>query len=360
MRKVFYASAIALLGLAAVPVQAMTIAPLSGATRTSPWWLEGAAPVFTAAPTVVVFATASGRAPGVVVARRGRGRRAGGCRPAGLLHVWRPPLLLGAPWRESLRLSGPKASAIFKPAPHAAALGRAASVSMPAIEMRQLRRDRDPRRFREVERDKPGDVGDGEAVAGDEAPVAQGLVDNRHCPQRLRPVGRPPVRELAGSPFPPCAGGCGGRPAQSEGTGATRGGAATFQPTRAPAPSRRTGSVPGEAPRCSGRWRSIRRSSSRRRVRGRVWSRTDCARRIPASCAPVCRDRPRPAGSRRPFQPERCARGADLARDWSCRASCRAPPADAACRATLTQAIIASRSCPGPRVEKSQSSTPNR
>ncbi len=31
MRKVFYASAIALLGLAALPVQAMTIAPLSGA-----------------------------------------------------------------------------------------------------------------------------------------------------------------------------------------------------------------------------------------------------------------------------------------------------------------------------------------
>ena len=32
MRKAFYASAIALLGLAAVPVQAMTIAPLSGAS----------------------------------------------------------------------------------------------------------------------------------------------------------------------------------------------------------------------------------------------------------------------------------------------------------------------------------------
>ncbi len=31
MRKVFYASAIALLGLAALPVQAMTVAPLSGA-----------------------------------------------------------------------------------------------------------------------------------------------------------------------------------------------------------------------------------------------------------------------------------------------------------------------------------------
>ena len=66
MRKAFYASAIALLGLAAVPVQAMTIAPLSGAAPGITLVAEGAAPVFIAGPTVVVFARAA-VAPGARV-----------------------------------------------------------------------------------------------------------------------------------------------------------------------------------------------------------------------------------------------------------------------------------------------------
>src|SRR5579871_5103051 len=75
---------------------------------------------------------------------------------------------------------------LSKPAPHAAALllSRGAwprlQRLMPAVEVNEFRRDRNPRRLGEIERDKAGNVGDGEALAGDERPAAQGLIDNRH------------------------------------------------------------------------------------------------------------------------------------------------------------------------------------
>jgi hypothetical protein len=72
MRKAFYASAIALLGLAAVPVQAMTIAPLSGA-----------------APDITLVAGGCG-------AGFHRGPN-GGCRPNGGAVVVGGPVVVGAP-----------------------------------------------------------------------------------------------------------------------------------------------------------------------------------------------------------------------------------------------------------------------
>ena len=89
MRKAFYASAIALLGLAAVPVQAMPIAPLSGASPDITLVAGGCGAGFHRGPyggcvRNGVVAVAPGvvvGAPAVVVPGRARGRR-----PADLFH----------------------------------------------------------------------------------------------------------------------------------------------------------------------------------------------------------------------------------------------------------------------------------
>jgi len=67
MRKAFYASAIALLGLAAIPVQAMTIAPLSGAAPDITLVAGGCGAGFHRGPYGGCVRNAVGVAPGVVV-----------------------------------------------------------------------------------------------------------------------------------------------------------------------------------------------------------------------------------------------------------------------------------------------------
>jgi hypothetical protein len=68
MRKAFYASAIALLGLTALPVQAMTIAPLSGASPDITLVAGGCGAGFHRGPYGGCVRNAVVAAPGVAVA----------------------------------------------------------------------------------------------------------------------------------------------------------------------------------------------------------------------------------------------------------------------------------------------------
>ena len=71
MRKAFYASAIALLGLAAAPVQAMTIAPLSGASPDITLVAGGCGAGFHRGPYGGCVRNAVVAAPGVAVGAPG-------------------------------------------------------------------------------------------------------------------------------------------------------------------------------------------------------------------------------------------------------------------------------------------------
>src|SRR5208282_979145 len=104
--------------------------------------------------------------------------------------------------------------------------------------MDELRRDRDARRPGEVERDEAGDVGDGEAIARNERPIAEDAVKDPQIAQRGGGW-PPPSRRPEAPPSSPYAGGCGERPGRLAAASTTRRGAATSRPSPARAASRR-------------------------------------------------------------------------------------------------------------------------
>ena len=67
---------------------------------------------------------------------------------------------------------------------------------MPAVEVSEVGRDREARGSGKVERDEPGDVGDGETLARNERPLTQDIVENHHVAQRPGAVGGGPIRDL--------------------------------------------------------------------------------------------------------------------------------------------------------------------
>jgi hypothetical protein len=182
--KTLFASALALLGLTtAVLVGAMQIAPLGDAGASVALVAYGCGPEWTRGPYGRCHPM--GYAPGQPKAFTATNL------------MLTPTPTAGAGGAVACASAPERARGVglfYKPAPHAAALGRAFSVSRQRLRLASS--GRMAMRAGLAKSSATSPVMSATGKPGDEVPLAQRLVDNRHCSQRPGSIGGRPVGNL--------------------------------------------------------------------------------------------------------------------------------------------------------------------